>query len=35
MKKTSVGLAVILVLTSGLLGNGLNLNGFGARSVHP
>lgn len=33
MKKTSVGLAVILVLASGLLGNGLNLNGFGARAA--
>lgn len=33
MKKTSVGMAVILVLASGLLGNGLNLNGFGARAA--
>jgi long-chain fatty acid transport protein len=33
MKKTSVGLAVILILTSGLLGNGLNLNGLGARAA--
>lgn len=33
MKKTSIGLAVILVLASGLLGNGLNLNGFGARAA--
>jgi long-chain fatty acid transport protein len=31
MKKISVGLAVILALASGLLGNGLNLNGLGAR----
>jgi long-chain fatty acid transport protein len=29
----SVGLAVILALSSGLLGNGLNLNGFGARAA--
>jgi long-chain fatty acid transport protein len=33
MKKTSVGLAALLVLVSGLLGNGLNLNGFGARAA--
>lgn len=33
MKKTSVGLAVILALASGLLGHGLNLNGFGARAA--
>jgi long-chain fatty acid transport protein len=33
MKKMSVGLAIILALVSGLLGNGLNLNGFGARAV--
>lgn len=33
MKKTSIGLAVILALASGLLGNGLNLNGFGARAA--
>jgi len=33
MKKMSVGLAVILALASGLLGNGLNLNGFGARAA--
>ena len=33
MKKISVGLAVILVLASGLLGNGLNLNGLGARAA--
>ena len=33
LKKTSVGLAIILALVSGLLGNGLNLNGFGARAA--
>jgi long-chain fatty acid transport protein len=33
MKKMSVGLAVILVLASGLMGNGLNLNGLGARAA--
>jgi long-chain fatty acid transport protein len=32
-KKLSLGLAVILLLTSGLLANGLNLNGFGARAA--
>ena len=32
-KKLSLGLAVILSLTSGLLANGLNLNGFGARAT--
>jgi len=33
MKKISIGLAVILALASGLMGNGLNLNGFGARAA--
>jgi long-chain fatty acid transport protein len=33
MKKTLVGLAVVLMLSSGLLANGLNLNGFGARAA--
>jgi long-chain fatty acid transport protein len=32
-KKLCLGLAVILLLTSGLLANGLNLNGFGARAA--
>jgi long-chain fatty acid transport protein len=32
-KKLSLGLAVILLLTSGLLANSLNLNGFGARAA--
>ncbi len=33
MKKTCVGLALVLALASGLLANGLNLNGFGARAA--
>src|SRR5512143_3591146 len=33
MKKTFVGLALVLTLASGLLANGLNLNGFGARAA--
>lgn len=33
MKKTFVGLALVLALASGLLANGLNLNGFGARAA--
>jgi len=33
IKKLSLGLAVTLILTSGLLANGLNLNGFGARAA--
>jgi len=33
MKKFGLGLAVILLMTSGLLANGLNLNGFGARAA--
>jgi long-chain fatty acid transport protein len=32
-KKLSLGLAVLLLSTSGLLANGLNLNGFGARAA--
>jgi long-chain fatty acid transport protein len=32
-KKLCLGLAVILLMTSGLLANGLNLNGFGARAT--
>jgi long-chain fatty acid transport protein len=32
-KKLCLGLAVILLLASGLLANGLNLNGFGARAA--
>ena len=33
MKKMCIGLAVILALAAGLLGNGLNLNGLGARAA--
>jgi long-chain fatty acid transport protein len=33
MKKLCLGLAVILLMTSGLLANGLNLNGFGATAA--
>jgi long-chain fatty acid transport protein len=32
-KKLCLGLAVILLMTSGLLANGLNLNGFGGRAT--
>ncbi|HVP89865.1 MAG TPA: outer membrane protein transport protein [Terriglobales bacterium] len=32
-KRLFVGLAAVLALTSGLLANGLNLNGFGARAT--
>ena len=33
MKRISVGLVIILALASGLMGNGLNLNGLGARAA--
>jgi long-chain fatty acid transport protein len=33
MKKTCLGLLVVLLSASGLLANGLNLNGFGARAM--
>ncbi len=32
-KKLSLGLAILLLSTGGLLANGLNLNGFGARAA--
>jgi long-chain fatty acid transport protein len=32
-KKLCLGLAVILLMTTGLLANGMNLNGFGARAA--